>query len=265
MNFLNMSQDEIDQSGAHWTTHEIAQQPQVWLKAQRSMARDASATRAFLEPLLRRSELQIVLTGAGTSACIGEILAPALTRQLGMRVQAIATTDLAAAPDTSLAAAPPVLLVSFARSGNSPESVAALKLTEQVFAFGIKVTIARLASVASDNSPGWANKLFYPHGGAGEPSWHSAANFGNCRGIGQLVRGPRVGSSAQKTGRARGRARQSHPRMRRRGKRRHHCHPRQGDAQFEERDSNTLTPSISRRIRCAQFQTLRDALGPSGV
>ena len=131
MNFLNMSQDEIARSGAHWTTHEIAQQPQVWLKAQQSMARDASATREFLDPLLRRSELQIVLTGAGTSACIGECLAPALTRQLGIRVQAIATTDLVVAPDTSLAAAAPVLLVSFARSGNSPESVAALELAEQ--------------------------------------------------------------------------------------------------------------------------------------
>ena len=39
------------------------------------------------------------------------------------------------------------------------------------FAFGIKITIARLASVASDNSPTWANRVFYPHGPAGEPSW----------------------------------------------------------------------------------------------
>ena len=42
---------------------------------------------------------------------------------------------------------------------------------ELSFAFGIKVTIARLASVASDNSPGWANKVFYPHGVTGEPNW----------------------------------------------------------------------------------------------
>ncbi|MDP9087709.1 MAG: MFS transporter [Pseudomonadota bacterium] len=42
---------------------------------------------------------------------------------------------------------------------------------ELSFAFGIKITIARLASVASDNSPTWANKVFYPQGPAGEPSW----------------------------------------------------------------------------------------------
>ncbi len=42
---------------------------------------------------------------------------------------------------------------------------------ELSFAFGIKITISRMASVAADNSPTWANKVFYPHGPTGEPSW----------------------------------------------------------------------------------------------
>jgi MFS family permease len=42
---------------------------------------------------------------------------------------------------------------------------------ELSFAFGINLTIARLASVAADNSPTWANRAFYPQGPAGEPSW----------------------------------------------------------------------------------------------
>jgi len=42
---------------------------------------------------------------------------------------------------------------------------------ELSFAFGINLTIARLASVAADNSPTWANKAFYPNGPNGEPSW----------------------------------------------------------------------------------------------
>ena len=42
---------------------------------------------------------------------------------------------------------------------------------ELALAFGIKVMIARLASVASDNSAGWARGVFYPHGAQGEPSW----------------------------------------------------------------------------------------------
>src|ERR1700674_1517820 len=42
---------------------------------------------------------------------------------------------------------------------------------ELSFAFGINLLIARLASVAADNSPTWANRGFYPNGPAGEPSW----------------------------------------------------------------------------------------------
>jgi MFS family permease len=42
---------------------------------------------------------------------------------------------------------------------------------ELSFAFGLNLTIARLASVAADNSPTWANKAFYPNGPSGEPSW----------------------------------------------------------------------------------------------
>ena len=42
---------------------------------------------------------------------------------------------------------------------------------ELSFAFGVNLTIARLASVAADNSPTWANSAFYPQGPAGPPSW----------------------------------------------------------------------------------------------
>lgn len=42
---------------------------------------------------------------------------------------------------------------------------------ELSFAFGINLTIARLASVAADNSPTWAYGAFYPQGPAGAPSW----------------------------------------------------------------------------------------------
>jgi MFS family permease len=42
---------------------------------------------------------------------------------------------------------------------------------ELSFAFGVNLTIARLASVAADNSPTWAKSSFYPQGAAGSPSW----------------------------------------------------------------------------------------------
>jgi tagatose-6-phosphate ketose/aldose isomerase len=74
--------------------------------------------------------MRIVLTGAGTSGFIGECLAPALARRTSLRVEAISTTDLVASPGSWLAANTPTLLVSFSRSGNSPEAVAAIDVAE---------------------------------------------------------------------------------------------------------------------------------------
>jgi MFS family permease len=42
---------------------------------------------------------------------------------------------------------------------------------ELSFAFGINLTIARLASVAADNSPTWAHSVYYPQGPSGPASW----------------------------------------------------------------------------------------------
>lgn len=130
MTYLGKTQKELEHAGGYWTAREISQQPAAWLDIERLMVQDASPLRAHLEGLLSDSNLRIVLTGAGTSAFVGECLAPALTRR-GARVQAVATTDLVASPHSWLTPTDPLLLVSFARSGNSPESLAALKLAEQ--------------------------------------------------------------------------------------------------------------------------------------
>ena len=74
--------------------------------------------------------MRIVLTGAGTSAYIGKCLAPALAKA-GRQAEAIPTTDIVASPRSTLAPKAPTLMVHFARSGNSPESVAALELAER--------------------------------------------------------------------------------------------------------------------------------------
>lgn len=118
-------------AGSEATVREITQQPDVWLEASAGIAARRGEIDAFLAPLLARPELRIVLTGAGTSAFIGEIAAPALTRTLRRRIDAVATTDIVSNPQESFAEDVPVLLVSFARSGNSPESVAATELADQ--------------------------------------------------------------------------------------------------------------------------------------
>lgn len=115
-----------------WTQREIEQQPMLWREVERRLGEQATAVQTFIGPLLARPELRVVLTGAGTSAFAGRVLAPALARTLGRRVEAIATTDIVASPQDCFAQDVPTLLVSLARSGDSPESVAATEVAEQL-------------------------------------------------------------------------------------------------------------------------------------
>jgi tagatose-6-phosphate ketose/aldose isomerase len=131
MNAFGLSAAQLESAGAHWTAREVLQQPRIWAEIEQQIAAQAAGLRAFLDPLLRLPELRIVLTGAGTSAHIGECLAPALTRTLARRIDAISTTDLVASPASYLTAQTPTLMVSFGRSGNSPESMAAIAIADQ--------------------------------------------------------------------------------------------------------------------------------------
>ena len=128
---LGLSGDQLEKQGAKHTAHEIAQQPAVWRETGDMVAARREAVDDFLGPLLGRPDLRIVLTGAGTSAFTGEILAPALSRRLRRRVDAVATTDIVSNPNEYFAEDRPTLLVSFARSGNSPESLAATELADR--------------------------------------------------------------------------------------------------------------------------------------
>jgi len=127
--FPGLSAAEIRAAGGEWTAREIAQQPQVWPEIARQVGGDQRLA-AFLAPLLSDRALRIVLTGAGSSSYIGQCLAPALSRA-GRVAAAIPTTDIVASPQGTLAAGSPTLMVHFARSGSSPESVATLDLAER--------------------------------------------------------------------------------------------------------------------------------------
>jgi tagatose-6-phosphate ketose/aldose isomerase len=116
--------------GAEATVREIGQQPEVWAEASANVEARRAELNGFLSPLLNQENLRIVLTGAGTSAFVGGIAAPALSRILDRRIDAIATTDIVSNPLEYLSEDSPTLLVSFARSGNSPESVAATRLAD---------------------------------------------------------------------------------------------------------------------------------------
>jgi tagatose-6-phosphate ketose/aldose isomerase len=132
MRKLGRDDDELQALGALWTAREIAQQPAMLRKTHAALVARQDALDGFLRPLTDRAAMRVILTGAGTSSFIGECLAPYLAARLPCRVEAIPTTDLVSAPYLYFNAATPTLLVSFGRSGDSPESVAALELADQL-------------------------------------------------------------------------------------------------------------------------------------
>jgi tagatose-6-phosphate ketose/aldose isomerase len=129
---LLLTQEDAVARGAEATFREIRQQPDVWAEAAEIVRNRRPDLDAFLTPLLARDDLRIILSGAGTSAFAGGVVAQTLTPALRRRVDGVATTDLVSNPKQHLAEDLPTLLVSFARSGNSPESVAATRLADEV-------------------------------------------------------------------------------------------------------------------------------------
>ncbi|AMF99802.1 SIS domain-containing protein [Vibrio harveyi] len=118
-------------NGVH-TAQEISHQPQLWRALSTILEEQYEAIRDFLTPLLEQPDLRIILTGAGTSAFVGDAAAPFIQEGLRFQVESIPTTDLVSNPEQYLDPSRPTLVVSFARSGNSPESVAAVALVDQL-------------------------------------------------------------------------------------------------------------------------------------
>lgn len=132
---FNLTEEEIKAAKAVHTTREIYQQPEVWQEMLEDFSRQQEDFRSFLEKIYEKhDQVRVIFSGAGTSAFIGDTVAPALNKQNKENVsfESIATTDIVSNPQEYLRAQQPTILVSFARSGNSPESVATVALAEEM-------------------------------------------------------------------------------------------------------------------------------------
>lgn len=130
-NYLTIDESLLQSKNSLWTAKEIMQQPDCW----RETLSLVSAVRAqlddWLATILDNSNAQIIFTGAGTSAYVGEAIVGYLNQHLTNPCRSISSTELVACPEQYLQKSTSTLLVSFARSGNSPESVAAVDVVNR--------------------------------------------------------------------------------------------------------------------------------------
>lgn len=151
---FDKTQEELLALGAEITTREIKQQPQIWQEALATYMEKEAKIQDFLSDIqAHHSRVKVIFTGAGTSAYVGETAVPQLNSSKTdgpWEFQAAPTTDIVVNPQAYFKADEPTLLVSFARSGNSPESVATVALAKQIVndLYQITITCAKDGKLA---------------------------------------------------------------------------------------------------------------------
>lgn len=126
------TEDFWKEKGGYWTAREISQQPETWKKTLAQVKNEKEDLQKFVSRITKNEDFDIVLTGAGTSEFVGNSLFPSLEKKYDHKVKSYGTTDIVADPESYLSATKPTLLISFGRSGNSPESVAAVEAANTV-------------------------------------------------------------------------------------------------------------------------------------
>lgn len=129
---FSKTEEVLAKESATFTATEIHQQPATWRKTIAQIKNEKNAIQAFINQVIGQSDYDIVLSGAGTSEFVGNTLFSYINKLTNYKCKSYGTTDIVATPENYLSRSKPTLLVSFGRSGNSPESIGAVDAAESV-------------------------------------------------------------------------------------------------------------------------------------
>ncbi|WP_066497136.1 SIS domain-containing protein [Abyssisolibacter fermentans] len=132
MTYLGYQKEELDKLGAGITALEINNQPRIWKETYEIIKDRKNEIQTFLNKAFKHEDLRIILTGAGSSAFVGDCTVPYLDKKICNKIEMIESTDIVSHPECYFKKDIPTLLISCARSGNSPESVATANLARDL-------------------------------------------------------------------------------------------------------------------------------------
>lgn len=138
------SDDFLKNKGALITVREVQQQPQLWSEVIDDFIVRKNLIKKFFNKMKAFSKIRVIFAGAGSSAFVGNAALPYLMKngnRANFNFESIDTTKIVSTPESYLFKDEPTLLVSFARSGNSPESVATVKLAKKIIDNLYQITI----------------------------------------------------------------------------------------------------------------------------
>jgi len=136
MNYLhklaNLPKEERAEKGIEYTPFEIESQPRLWIENLHTVRKREDEVRSFIEAkIFSRNSPRVILSGAGSSAFIGLAAQNLLRCKWRLDVDARATTDIVMHWSSIFLKHTDNTMISFSRSGNSPESIGAIILAKQ--------------------------------------------------------------------------------------------------------------------------------------
>lgn len=163
LTYLGYSEAELKSLGGLNTAVEIAGQPDLWQNVYKLVIQQKDDLSAFLKNAIT-PDTHIILTGAGSSAFIGTVLHGIFSRYVGLPAKAVPSTNLLSHPDDYLNRKNKYLVISFARSGDSPESFGVVRLIAQLVpsAFHLIITCNKDGKLIGEFSGGQVFSLLLP-------------------------------------------------------------------------------------------------------
>ncbi len=126
---LGMPKGTRKEKGVEYTASEINSQVGLWHDTYERFKKSHADIKSFMKESIEQNNPSIILTGAGTSEFIGYCVEGLFRKRLNLPVNTFSTTKIVANPEEVMVKNPR-LLISFARSGNSPESLGAVHIAE---------------------------------------------------------------------------------------------------------------------------------------
>lgn len=122
-------EEELKKMNAYYTSKEIVQQPKLWEITYQLIKSQKEEIKSFIKKNVNK-DTRIIFVGAGTSDYVGDTIRNQVEAAMHIPVESIATTDIVSSPEMVIDRERKTILVSFARSGNSPESIGAYRILE---------------------------------------------------------------------------------------------------------------------------------------
>ena len=130
-NFFGIDKETLEEKKSFNTAKEILQQPELWKETLIIFKDSEKKLSDFFSKIGLNEEYRIIFTGAGTSEYVGNILEPLLNKNETGEFKSIATTDILNNPLSYMKKNKKTLVVSFARSGDSPESAGVIDIADR--------------------------------------------------------------------------------------------------------------------------------------